>query len=402
MAKDLQLPVLTLKKGRDYPVRRGHPWIFSGALAQQATNISDGDLVEVRSDQGEFLGVAHFAPSSLALKILSWRRRPIDDQFWLETISAARRRRETLGLFSDPATDSFRLINAEGDAMPGLIVDLYAATAVLQCHSLGMWRARAAISAALEKVLGVRLKAVYAKNATHSDRQKAAGFGTEGFLLGTSSDPAQSTIREQGIRFQVDWIDGQKTGFFLDQRENRALVRRYAAGRDVLNAFSYSGGFSLAALAGAAKSVESVDSSASALDLLARNLEINPGCAGSHRSIQADFLEYMHSIDERFDLIILDPPAFAKQRSAIDSALKGYHRINQRALEAVRPSGMLWTFSCSQAISRELFRETVCCAAADSGRKVQILYEMRQAPCHPVSAFHPEGEYLKGLALYVD
>ena len=380
---------IILKKGRDNAIRRFHPWIFSGAI-EKLPQLERGEPVEVFAAGGEYLASGYYSgEGSIAVKLLTWQRQPIGQEFFTAAIRSAYEHRQRIGLFDDPSTNAFRLVNAEGDSLPGLVVDFYQGTAVLQCQSVGMAGFRELIATALQEVLGARLHTIYDKS------QDEVGVR---YLLG---EPSRCIIVENGLKFHVDWEKGQKTGFFLDQRENRALVRRYAAGRMVLNAFCYTGGFSVAALAGGAKSVRSIDSSTGAIQLLAENIGANFD-APAHEGIVADYLEYIRGAKDEFDLIVLDPPAFAKHRAAVESAVKGYRSINLHAFQTIRRHGLLFTFSCSQLVSPELFRQTVADAAYRAGRKVRIMHELHQAPCHPVSLAHDEGGYLKGLVLQVE
>lgn len=380
---------ITLKKGRDNAIRRFHPWIFSGALERLSPEPERGEVVEVFAADGQYVASGYYSgEGSIAVKLLTWERQEIGQDFFTSMIRAAYEHRERIGLFADTGTDAFRLVNAEGDSLPGLVVDFYAGTAVLQCQSVGMAGFRPLIVEALCAVLGERLRAVFDKSA---DAERDAG-GEEAlrakYLYG---ERGESLIHENGLRFHVDWEKGQKTGFFLDQRENRALVRRYAAGRSVLNAFCYTGGFSVYALAGGAKFVRSVDSSTGAIQLLGRNIETNFG-EPAHEGIVADYLEYIRSAKDEFDLIVLDPPAFAKHRAAVEGAVKGYRSINLHAFQTIKRQGLLFTFSCSQLISSELFRQTVADAAYRAGRRVRVMHELHQAPCHPISLAHDEGD----------
>ena len=390
------VPQVVLKPQREKSVERQHPWVFSGAIAKTPKGLADGDLVDVRDHQGRCLGLGHFFDSTIAVRLITFTEEPISASFWERKIAAAYAVRRTVGLIQHSSTTALRLVNGEGDGLSGLIIDLYGSTAVLQCHSLGMWRARVEICSALRAVLGDRVTAVYDKSAEALKEAKGEEIG-DGYLFGA---PGQGEISENGHRFRVDWEQGQKTGFFLDQRENRAWVGAYAADRTVLNAFSYTAGFSVYALCGGARSCHSVDSSKSAIALGEENVALN-GVQSRHSSSVVDCLPYLKEAANTYDCIVLDPPAFAKHQRHADQALKGYRSINEAALRCILPRGLLFTFSCSQAVDRESFRSVVFSAAVNARRSVQVLRELGHGPDHPVSLFHPEGEYLKGLLLQV-
>lgn len=389
---------IVLKSGKDQSPKRFHPWIFSGAIKKIYGTPAEGDLVQVYSNHDEFLGIGHYQKSSIAVRIVSFEDVVPDYDFWKAKIESAWNYRKTLGFTDNNETNVFRLIHAEGDELPGLIVDFYNGTAVVQMHSIGMYLIRDELVKAMQEVMGDKLKAVYNKSEKKLPF-KADVKSEDGYLLGDSSE---NEVSEHGLKFKVDWVKGQKTGFFIDQRENRKLVQDYSAGRDVLNMFSYTGGFSFYAMQGGAKSVHSVDASAKAIDLTDENVELNFPGDERHKSTVADGFEYLKDIQDKYDLIILDPPAFAKHRNTLPQALKGYKRINTRAFEQIRKGGILFTFSCSQVVSKDRFREAVFSAAAISGRKVRILHQMTQPTDHPVNIYHPESEYLKGLVLYVE
>lgn len=390
---------IILKSGKEQSLNRFHPWVFSGAVKQAGTNLKEGDLVTVSSSSGDFLGIGHYQIGSIAVRILSFHDVSIDQEFWENKIRSAWHMRTSLGIAGKSETNVFRLINAEGDGLPGLIVDYYNGVAVMQSHSVGMHLQRQLIALALHEVLGESLTAVYDKSMKTLPF-KADITPVDGYLIGSAV--AGHEVAEYGLRFRVDWEEGQKTGFFIDQRENRKLVQELAIGRDVLNMFSYTGGFSFAAMRGGARLVHSVDSSAKAIDLTNRNIELNFGTDTRHQAFATDAFTFMKDIQDKYDMIILDPPAFAKHRDALRQALQGYKRLNTRAFEQIRPGGILFTFSCSQIVTRDKFREAVFSAAAISGRNVRILYQLSQPADHPVSIYHPEGEYLKGLVLYVE
>nr|WP_319512377.1 class I SAM-dependent rRNA methyltransferase [uncultured Draconibacterium sp.] len=396
MAKEFVKVVL--KSGKDQSVLRFHPWVFSGAIKKMYGTPAEGDLVKVYSNKDQFLGIGHYQVGSIAIRIVSFEEVEPDYDFWRSKIESAWNLRKMTGFDYNPETNVFRLIHAEGDGMPGLIVDFYNGTAVMQMHSIGMYLIREELVKALQEVMGDKLKAVYNKSEKTLPF-KADVKSEDGYLFGSESE---TEVQEYGLRFKVDWEKGQKTGFFVDQRENRKLVQDYSKGRDVLNMFCYTGGFSFYAMQGDAKSVHSVDASAKAIDLTDENVELNFPGDERHKSTVIDGFEYLKDIQDKYDLIILDPPAFAKHRKTLPQALKGYKRINTRAFEQIRRGGILFTFSCSQVVSKEKFREAVFSAAAIAGRNVRILHQMSQPVDHPVNIYHPESEYLKGLVLYVE
>ena len=389
---------IVLKSGKDQSLKRFHPWVFSGAIKKTYGPLNEGDLVEVFSNKDEFLGLGHYQIGSITVRIVSFEKTEPNFEFWKTKIQKAWDYRKTLGFDQNEKTNVFRLIHAEGDGLPGLIVDFYNGTAVMQMHSVGMFLIREELAKALKEVLGDRLKAVYDKSAKTLPN-KAAIEPEDGYLVG---EKAENEVLEYGLKFNIDWVTGQKTGFFIDQRENRWLVQKYAENRDVLNMFGYTGGFSIYAMQGGAKTVHSVDASAKAIDLTNGNVALNFPDDPRHEAFTADAFEYLKDIQDKYDLIILDPPAFAKHRSSMHQALQGYKRINTRAFEQIRSGGILFTFSCSQVISKDRFREAVFSAAAISGRTVRILHQLTQPSDHPVNIYHPEGEYLKGLVLYVE
>jgi 23S rRNA (cytosine1962-C5)-methyltransferase len=387
-----------LKPGKEQSLKRFHPWVFSGAIGKSEGNPEEGDLVNVYSVDGEFLGMGHCQIGSIAVRILSFETVNPDFDFWKMKIEKAWNLRKSIGLADNAETSVFRLIHAEGDGMPGLIVDYYNGTAVIQMHTVGMFLVREMLVKAIHEVLGERLKAVYNKSSK-SLPYKADISSEDGYLFG---EGGTIEVLENGLRFRVDWLEGQKTGFFIDQRENRLLVQHFSQNRDVLNMFCYTGGFSFYALKGGASLVHSVDSSAKAIELTNQNVKLNFAEDNRHESFTADAFEFMRDIKGKYDLIILDPPAFAKHRDAVHQALQAYKRINTRAFEQIRSGGIVFTFSCSQVVSKEKFREAVFSAAAISGRNVRILHQLTQPTDHPVNIYHPEGEYLKGLVLYVE
>ena len=387
-----------LKKGKEDSLRRFHPWVFSGAIQRMDEGIREGDIVRVYNAQGEFLAVGHYQIGSISVRVLSFRDVPIDEAFWKSRLKVALNMRISIGIADNPQNNTYRLIHGEGDNLPGLVVDCYGKTAVMQAHSVGMHVSRHEIVKALISVMGNRIAHVFYKSETTLP-YKAQLEQENGFLYGGSDD---NTAVENGLRFHVDWLKGQKTGFFVDQRENRALLERYARGRTVLNMFCYTGGFSFYAMRGGARLVHSVDSSGKAIELTNANVALNFPGDTRHEAFCDDAFKFLDRADDIYDLIILDPPAFAKHRAALHNALKGYTRLNAKAFQRIRPGGILFTFSCSQVVTKEHFRNAVFTAAAQSGRKVRILHQLHQPADHPVNIYHPEGEYLKGLVLYVE
>ena len=399
---------IVLRKGRDASLKRFHPWVFSGAIASVRGKIAEGDIVDVISSEGQFLGRGHWQEGSISVRILTFEDEAIDCNFWESRIARAFEARKRMPLLKDDScpTNAYRLVHGEGDNLPGLIIDVYGNVAVIQAHSAGMFLQREEISAAIRKVLGNEIVAIYDKSEATAPF-KAGLELRDGYLWRQEGlDDSQSRlVFENGHKFIVDWVRGQKTGFFLDQRDNRMLVGRYAQGRRVLNLFCYTGGFSIYALANGALSVDSVDSSATAIEMLENNVaaNFNEQIASRHKSYTEDAIDFMkNSPDGKYDLIIVDPPAFAKHRGAIDNALRAYKRLNASAIEKVAKSGIVFTFSCSQAVDRQSFALAVFSAAAQAGRKVRIIGRLTQPADHPVNIYHPEGEYLKGLVLYVE
>lgn len=387
-----------LKPKKEESLLRFHPWVFSGAIQGMERKPEEGDLVEVYSSDNRFLAIGHYQIGSIAVRVLSFEKRPIDHQFWVDRIRSAYQLRCILGLANTPNNNTFRLIHGEGDALPGLVIDMYVNTAVMQAHSVGMHKCRMEIAAALKEVVGDALQNIYYKSETTLP-YKADLNSENGYLLGQDVD---DIALENGLKFYVDWQKGQKTGFFVDQRENRKLLEHYAKGRSVLNMFCYTGGFSFYAMRGGAKLVHSVDSSAKAISLTNRNVELNfPGDL-RHEAYAEDAFKYLERMGSNYDLIILDPPAFAKHKDVLRNALQGYRKLNAIAFEKIKPGGILFTFSCSQVVSKENFRLAVFSAAAQSKRNVRILHQLTQPADHPVNIYHPEGEYLKGLVLYVE
>lgn len=388
-----------LKPGKEESLKRFHPWVFSGAIARVEGEPEEGEIVDVYTSKKEFIACGHFQIGSIAVRVLSFVQETIDHEFWVRKLAVAKDLRVALGLIGNPQNNTYRLVHGEGDNLPGLIIDVYNHTAVMQAHSAGMHVYRMEIADALSEVMGNVIENIYYKSETTLPF-KADLLSTEnGFIKGGSPE---NVAMENGLKFHVDWLKGQKTGFFVDQRENRHLLERYAKGRNVLNMFCYTGGFSFYAMRGGANLVHSVDSSAKAIDLTNENVELNfPGDA-RHKAYAEDAFKYLDRMGDQYDLIILDPPAFAKHRDALRNALRGYTKLNAKAFEKIRPGGILFTFSCSQVVNKENFRNAVFTAAAQSGRSVRILHQLTQPGDHPVNIYHPEGEYLKGLVLYVE
>lgn len=388
-----------LKKGKEESLNRFHPWIFSGAIHHMDDNIEEGEFVNIFTASNEFIAVGHYQIGSIAIRVLTFSKVEISYDFWCDRLSSALKMRQNVGIAdNNNVNNTYRLVHGEGDYLPGLVIDCYGETAVMQAHSVGMHVCREEICRALIKVMGERIKHVYYKSETTLPFK--AELGQEnGFMYGeTDNDIAI----ENGLKFHVDWLRGQKTGFFVDQRENRNLLEHYAKGKSVLNMFCYTGGFSVYAMRGQAKLVHSVDSSAKAVELTNRNIALNFPDDLRHEAFCEDAFKYLDNNDNKYDLIILDPPAFAKHRAALRNALKGYTRLNVKGLQRIKHGGILFTFSCSQVVSKEHFRNAVFTAAAQAGRKVRILHQLHQPADHPINIYHPEGEYLKGLVLYVE
>jgi hypothetical protein len=399
---------IVLKKGKEESLLRKHPWVFSGAILKLDKTLEEGELVQVYTHNGNFIGVGHFQIGSITVRILSFSDVPIDADFWQSRLKAAWAVREAIGVIrpegdgasttGETVNTTYRLVHGEGDNLPGLIVDVYGTTCVLQAHSVGMHVSRFAIADALRAVMGEKIDSIYYKSETTLPYK--AELGQEnGFLYG---DTDNNIAIENGLKFHIDWLRGQKTGFFIDQRENRSLLEYYAKGRSVLNMFCYTGGFSVYAMRGGAKMVHSVDSSAKAVELTNENIALNFPGDNRHAAICEDAFKYLDDNDGKYDLIVLDPPAFAKHRSALKNGLRGYTRLNVKGFERIKKGGILFTFSCSQVVTKENFRQAVFTAAAQAGRKVRILHQIHQPADHPINIYHLEGEYLKGLVLYVE
>ena len=399
---------IILKKGKESSLLRFHPWIFSGAIQAIDDDVEEGDTVRVLSHDKQFLAVGHYQIGSIAVRVLSFEDITIDGDFWRERLQKAYEVRKAIGVIRRPSASSvridtnvnttYRLVHGEGDNLPGLIIDIYDDTAVMQAHSVGMHVCRQEIAEALVDVMGQSLHAIYYKSETTLPFK--ANLGQEnGFIYGSTEN---NIAIENGLKFHIDWLKGQKTGFFVDQRDNRALLEHYSKGRSVLNMFCYTGGFSVYALRGGARLVHSVDSSAKAIELTRANVELNFPGDKRHEAYAEDAFKYLDEHDDTYDLIILDPPAFAKHRKALRNGLRGYTRLNVKGLQKIRHGGILFTFSCSQVVTKENFREAVFTAAAQTGRRVRILHQLHQPADHPINIYHPEGEYLKGLVLYVE
>lgn len=387
-----------LKKGKEESLKRFHPWVFSGAIQAMDDDIAEGDIVRVVNCKGEFIAVGHYQIGSIAVRVLSFSDIVIDGSYWQAELASAYNMRLAIGIAGNPNNNTYRLVHGEGDNLPGLVIDVYGDTAVMQAHSVGMHVCRHEVAKALVEVMGDKIHNIYYKSETTLPFK--AELGQEnGFIYGGSTD---NTAVENGLRFHVDWLKGQKTGFFVDQRENRALLEQYAKGKRVLNMFCYTGGFSFYAMRGGALQVSSVDSSAKAIELTRSNVELNFPGDPRHEAICEDAFKYLERAGSQYDLIILDPPAFAKHRAALHNALKGYTRLNVKAFEKIKSGGILFTFSCSQVVTKDNFRNAVFTAAAQAGRKVRILHQLHQPADHPINIYHPEGEYLKGLVLYVE
>lgn len=386
---------LIIRKSKQASVERFHPWIFSGAIETDTSDIQEGEIVDLRDHKQRFIARGHFQPSTIAVRVLTFEEQDIDADFFKNKITAAVQMRLNLDLLRADNT-IFRLIHGEGDGLPGLIVDYYNGVAVVQCHSIGMYQSLDFISAGLQAALGDQLIAVYSKSGdTLPERIEAENK----YIFGSCETPHLAL--ENGVQYNIDWVTGQKTGFFIDQRENRALVGKYARNKKVLNTFCYSGGFSLSAIAGGATLAHSLDSSRKAIELTDANVVLNH-MENNHASIVADTMEYIKELPEAYDIIILDPPAFAKHREKRHKAIQGYKRLNAHAIRQIKPGGLIFTFSCSQVVDKYLFTNTIIAAAIESGRKVRILEQLHQPADHPINAFHPEGEYLKGLVIQVD
>lgn len=389
---------LFLRKGKEESLKRFHPWVFSGAIHHIEGDPEEGEIVDVLTSEGEFIAVGHWQIGSIAVRVLSFEKRDIDTSFWEERLRVAYELRCAIGVARNPINNTYRLVHGEGDGLPGLIVDVYGKTAVMQAHSVGMHVNRNDVADAILKVTERTVENIYYKSETTLPFK--ANLGPEnGFIRGGSPE---NIAVENGLKFHIDWLKGQKTGFFVDQRENRLLLEHYAKDRSLLNMFCYTGGFSVYGMRGGARLVHSVDSSAKAVDLVNQNMALNFPGDTRHQAFAEDAFKYLDAMGDQYDLIILDPPAFAKHKDSLRQALKGYTRLNAKAFEKIKPGGILFTFSCSQVVTKDNFRMAVFTAAAQSGRRVRILHQLHQPADHPINIYHPEGEYLKGLVLYVE
>lgn len=392
------MPKVILKPGKEQSLRRFHPWVFSGAISTTVGELTEGDLVEVYDAYEEFLAIGHCQVGSIAVRILSFEEQEVNYEFWKDRIQKAYNLRKSLGFVHSEETNAYRLIHGEGDGLPGLIIDYYNGTAVVQMHTVGMFLIQDDILKALKEIYGDALKAVYNKSEGALP-YKADVEAENAYVFGRTID---KVAIENGLKFHVDWEKGQKTGFFVDQRDNRSLLEKYSKGKDVLNMFCYTGGFSFYAMRGGAKSVHSVDSSERAIQITNDNVELNFPGDKRHESFAVDAFKYLGEIKDKYDLIVLDPPAFAKHTKVLKNALNGYRRLNAKAMEQIKSGGIIFTFSCSQVVSKDQFRTMVFSAAAKAGRQVRILHQLTQPADHPVNIYHPEGEYLKGLVIYVE
>lgn len=387
-----------LKRGKEESLLRFHPWVFSGAIHHADAGIQEGETVRVIASTGDFIAVGHYQVGSIAVRVLSFSDITIDQSFWRERLAAAITMRCHIGIADNPENNTYRLVHGEGDWLPGLVIDCYGSTAVMQAHSVGMHLNRMDICQALTDVMGGRIQQVYYKSETTLP-YKAHLEEEDGFIYGHTDD---DIAVENGLKFHVDWLRGQKTGFFVDQRENRSLLEHYSKDKSVLNMFCYTGGFSVYAMRGGAKCVHSVDSSAKAIEITNNNIGLNFPGDPRHQAYCEDAFRFLEEKKDKYDIVVLDPPAFAKHRAALHNALKGYIRLNAKGIRLVKEGGLLFTFSCSQAVSKDQFRSAVFTAAAQSGRKVRIIHQLHQPADHPINIYHPEGEYLKGLVLYVE
>lgn len=388
---------IKLRNGKDQSLKRFHPWIFSGAIARMDDGIAEGDIVRVVDSKEEFLAIGHYQIGSIAVRVLSFTDIEINDSFWFSRLDKALQARRVCNIIR-PDNNTYRLVHGEGDRLPGLIIDIYDNAAIIQAHSVGMHMQRKDIARQLRTLYGDKLTCIYYKSETTLP-YKADLSEESGFLYGKASDVVAT---ENGLKFYIDWLKGQKTGFFIDQRDNRSLIEKYSQGKKILNMFCYTGGFSVYALRGGASMVHSVDSSERAIEMTNRNIALNFPDAANHEAYATDAFSYLRDMDNSYDLIVLDPPAFAKHKDALRNALKGYTRLNAKAMQKIKPGGILFTFSCSQAVNKDQFRLAVFTAAAQSHRFVRVLHQLHQPTDHPINIYHPEGEYLKGLVLYIE
>jgi 23S rRNA (cytosine1962-C5)-methyltransferase len=394
----MAFPQIFLKPGKEQSIHRFHPWVFSGAIHSTSDEIIEGDIVEVCDQKGNYLATGHSQTGSLAVRIFSFTRITPDNAFWRQRVLKALDLRKLVGFPQNPDTNAWRLIFGESDGMPGLIVDIYNQTAVIQLHTVGMYLIRDTICEILQDIPELNLKAIYNKSEGAMPF-KADVTPENGFMWGAAPD---KTAMENGLRFRVDFEKGQKTGFFLDQRENRALLEKYARNKKVLNLFCYTGGFSFYAMRGGASAVHSVDSSERAVELTRQNVELNFPGDSRHEAFAEDAFKFLNKNEDQYDIMVLDPPAFAKHVNVVPNALQGYRKLNAKAIEKIKPGGLIFTFSCSQVINRETFRKAVFTAASKARRNVRIIQHLQQSADHPVNIYHPESEYLKGLVLYIE
>jgi 23S rRNA (cytosine1962-C5)-methyltransferase len=396
----MNIKQIRLKPTKEKSVLRFHPWVFSGAIKEVDSDIIEGDIVEVISNKGRYLATGHYQIGTISVRIFEFKQQPIDDHYWSTKIAKAISLRNDLGFIDNKTTNIFRLVHAEGDEMPGCIIDVYNTAAIVQFHSFGMWKLRNTFSSIIQKLLP-KIEYIYDKSSKTLPEKFIIDNTICNSYLYKSGKEDQVVASEHNNLFEIDWINGQKTGFFIDQRENRQLLGQLSKGKKVLNTFCYSGGFSIFALNGGAKEVHSLDSSKKAIELVEKNLELIDSKIGKHESIVDDAMDFMKNLKEDYDIIVLDPPAFAKHQKVRHKAIQGYKRLNGRAIEQIKPGGILFTFSCSQVIDKELFRHTILSAAINAGRSVKILHQLHQPADHPVNIYHPESEYLKGLVLKI-
>ena len=396
----MNIKQIRLKPTKEKSILRFHPWVFSGAIKDVDSNINEGDIVEVISNKGRYLATGHYQIGTISIRIFEFKQQIIDEKYWTTKIANAISLRKDLGFINNEKTNIYRLIHAEGDEMPGCIIDVYNTAAIVQFHSFGMWKLRDTFSVIIQKLLP-NIEYIYDKSSNTLPEKFIIEHSITNAYLYKSGNDDQIIASEYENLFKIDWINGQKTGFFIDQRENRQLLGQLSKDKKVLNTFCYSGGFSIFALNGGAKEVHSLDSSKKAIDLVDKNLELIDANVGKHKSIVADAMDFIKNLKEDYDIIVLDPPAFAKHQKVRHKAIQGYKRLNARAIEQIKPGGILFTFSCSQVIDKELFRHTILSAAINAGRTVKILHQLHQPADHPVNIYHPESEYLKGLVLKI-
>ena len=394
------LPVITLKKGKERSLLFRHPWVFSGAVESEPKNLAEGDTVIVNANDGSYLATGHFHKGTILVRCITFEEEIIDQHFWTEKIRSAVHFREKTGIINPDHTNAFRLIHGEGDGCPGLVIDIYGNTAIIQTYTVGMHRVKQELTVGISEVLGNRIYAIYDKSSDTMDKQSKIVTENK-FLWKSEQYHPEEYIYENNLKFAIDFVEGQKTGFFIDQRENRLLLKGYSKGKSVLNTFCYTGGFSVSALAGGATLVHSVDSSAKAMEATAKNIALNFP-SGNHEGFTSDVMNYFKKTDALYDVIILDPPAYAKHLSQVKNAMVGYRNLNTEGLKRINSGGILFTFSCSQAVDKELFRKIIFQSAVQAKRKVRIMHQLSQPADHPVNIYHPEAEYLKGLVLFVE